>query len=258
MNKILYNQLSEKLYKEYCKAKFNNHHVKFAYDLAIEPKIVALFDELYKNEENIDGDIGLITHGIFKSIRAMFPQQPVLHINSEMSLAERGRLFAIQSHREVDQIYGDDRDEIPYEYHLWAAVQFFHKYKHHIPKEHWDAVEAAIWNHDVVEDGHRTYNNLKEATCEMTARIACACTTNLHGINRKARADAAYYQRLNETQYAGFAKLCDRLANIANGGKMVDGYRKEMPDFLKALAPSTSQYTDMIFELNELVGLVAA
>lgn len=261
MNKVQYNQISEKLFETYLDIKFKNlitdeedldfNNQKnselndFVKDLEIDDKVVMLFESLSDNYHN--------GFAILKAIKAFFPLPQELVILPEMSIAERGRLFAIQSHRDVDQLYGEDRSEAPYEYHLWSSVQFFKKYKHHIPKEDQDTVEAAQWNHDVVEDGQKTFNDLKNATNETVAKIACAVTTNVHGHNRKARADEDYYNRIRSTKYAAFVKLCDRLANVSNGGKMVDGYRKEMPGFLASLGEEILQYQDMIDELNSLV-----
>lgn len=264
MNKIQYNQISVKLFNVYASIRqenidedgleqTNNKLNQFVKDLEIDPKVVELFESFLSAE--IDGEAFIDFNRIFKSIKSFFPLPKTLTINSDMSLSERGRLFAIQSHRDVDQRYGDKNteNEAPYEYHLWSSVQFFKKYKHHIPLEDQDTVEAAQWNHDVVEDGQKTFNDLKNATNEMTATIACAVTTNVHGHNRKARADENYYQRIRSTKYAVFVKLCDRLANVSNGGKMVDGYRKEMPGFIASLGEEALQYQDMIDELNSLV-----
>lgn len=243
MNTIIYNQLSLKLYHEYCRAKYASDASgeEFAKTMCIDPKVVKLFDALYFNE------VG----EIFNNIRKFFPENSIINIDGTDSLANRARLFAIQSHREVNQLY----DGAPYEFHLYKVVQYFKKYKHHIPEQDWLLVEAICWLHDVVEDAHRTYNDLKKLVGEKVAQHACALTTNLHGVNRKARADADYYNRIKATEYGPFVKLCDRLANISNGGNMTDGYKKEMPGFLESLSPSINNYQDMIDELNELVNL---
>lgn len=253
MNKLIYNQLSEKLYIEFCKAKNQHLEKEFIKDLCLDEKIVNLFETLYKQEAGSED--GLDIYGIFKAVKQFFPIADRLKIDDNMSIAERGRLFAIQAHRDVDQQYGDDIQEAPYEIHLYAAVQYFKKYKYYIPTEDHDTVEAGTWNHDVVEDGHKTFNDLKKITNEHVAKIASAVTTNLYGHNRKARADADYYNRIKAVKYATFVKLCDRLANVSNGGGMVDGYRKEMPGFLQSLSPEAEKYPDMVAELLQLVGL---
>jgi len=227
MNNVLYNQVSEKLFEQYSSLKFQDQlndkdeegltplADAFVKDLEIDQRIVDLFNALYAESSKMEG--GIYVHNILKSIKSFFPVQKELVIDLSLPINERGRLFAIQAHRDVDQTY----DDAPYPYHLWSAVQFGKKYKHHIPTADQLIVEAGIWNHDVVEDGHRTYNDLKKYTNETVARIACAVTTNLYGHNRKARADENYYNRIKNEEYATFVKLCDRLANVSwlNNGR---------------------------------------
>ena len=258
MTKTIYNQLSEKLYNAYAMAKYEGKdgEKELVADLLIEPQVVAIFDALYRNEA--DTEDGLYTPDIFDSIKALFPVEPNALDFTPNSMAasfltERARRFAIQKHRDINQTYGDDRNEVPYEYHLMSVRNYYKKYKHHVPVEDQPLVESGAWCHDVVEDANQTFNDVKNAVSEGVAHIACALSTNKHGVNRKARADQDYYNRIKAVKYAPFIKLCDRLANVSNGGKMVDGYRKEMPAFLGALMPEIDGYQDMINELNELV-----
>lgn len=267
MNKLLYNQLSSKLYEAYAKIRMQdeeNHDedsddtikyflsASFVKDLEIDERIVDLFDTIY--EAQAMGE-GFDTGGIFSSIKSLFPMPKKLQYLDHISLAEKGRIFAIQAHRDVDQLYGDKIRKVPYEYHLWKVAQFCKKYIHHIPEADRDIVEAAAWNHDVVEDGHKTFNDIAKALHEKVAALACALSTNVHGHNRAERADADYYRRIRSVEYGIFVKLCDRLANVSEGGDMVKTYRKEMPKFLESLGPDVLKYQDMINELNKFVGL---
>jgi hypothetical protein len=253
MNKHQYNQLSERLYREYCKAKQNNVASEFANTLLIDRKVVQLFDEMYTSECALGP---ILVRPIFNAFKDFFIQ-PVIEIPEDASLVERARLFAISRHRKVDQVYSENEaNETPYEFHLWQANQKFHQYKFYIPVEEHEEVEAALWCHDCVEDTGITFNDLKKATNERVARIVTAVTTNVHGINRKERADDDYYKRIRSTHRAPLVKLIDRAANLSNLGKMVDGYRKEMPHFLASLGDEILQYPLLVEEIKTAVGLI--
>lgn len=263
MTNLIYNQISSKLYNMYESIRWREEKetgvnnkceylrtLQFCKELEIETKVVDLFSAIY--EQNNFDENNITVDGIFSAIRAFFPISTDLDHMSQTTLVDRARVYAIQSHRNVNQLY----DDAPYEIHLYMAAQFDKKYNYLIPEIDRPTVSAAVWNHDVVEDGHRTFNNVKEATSERVARIACAVSTNVYGHNRAQRADENYYARIRAEQYATYVKLCDRLANISNGGKMVDGYRKEMPKFLLSLnQEELKNYRPMVDELLSIVDL---
>jgi hypothetical protein len=80
--------------------------------------------------------------------------------------------------------------------------------------------------------------------------------TNLRGHDRDERAGEAYYDGLKSIKYGEFYKLCDRIANVKNGlkngGRMVDGYKKEYPHFKEQLK-NDPQYNEMWEYLERLV-----
>ena len=58
-----------------------------------------------------------------------------------------------------------------------------------------------------------------------------SAVTNEDGPNRKTRAALTYPKIRNAGTNAITLKLADRIANVENGGKLVDMYRKEYADF---------------------------
>ena len=88
---------------------------------------------------------------------------------------------------------------------------------------------------------------MTEEQAFMAVEIVYALT-NDKGRNRAERAGEKYYQGIRTTPYAPFVKLCDRLANItfscsgtdANNIHMKEVYKKEVPHFLDAINPHSS------------------
>lgn len=140
--------------------------------------------------------------------------------------------FAINAHANTNHQYAGR----PYSYHLKTVVSKAQSYLLLIPDEHRETVISACWLHDTIEDCRLTYNDVKAVAGEQVADIVYALT-NEKGRSRKERANAAYYAGIRSTPFAGFVKLCDRLANVQYSfvyhSRMLRVYRDEHEDFLK-------------------------
>lgn len=180
-----------------------------------------------------------------------------------MKISEKAKKHAIAAHKAVQHKY----DEHEYDHHLGMAVAAFERFKYLIPEKDHDDVEGGIWEHDTVEDCGETFNDLKKVTNERVANIAYACT-NEKGRTRAERANNKYYRGIRRTQYATFAKLCDRIANIeyslSKKSRMFNMYKKEHPHFrskldsfyfrlIAKLFRGEPDYTDMWNYIDELL-----
>lgn len=167
------------------------------------------------------------------------------------TLAERAKHFFITAHNMTNHRY----DGKPYSYHLAGVVDEFHKYKHLIPEEDHERVEAELWGHDSIEDVRLTYNNVKEVFDKEVAE-GCYSMTNDKGRNRKTRAGEAYYAGLAADRYGEFKKLCDRLSNVINsinnGHTMGKAYTAEMAEFELHLRTNGDKYKEMWDDLKSL------
>jgi hypothetical protein len=119
-----------------------------------------------------------------------------------------------------------------------------------------------LWNHDCIEDARKTFNDVKNACGEKSALISFALT-NSDGMTRDERADAKYYAKIRTTQYAIFAKLCDRIANIEHGirtgSSMASKYKKEHAHFkfeLWSCANNPGEYQEMWDYIDELLNKI--
>lgn len=168
-----------------------------------------------------------------------------------MIICEKAK-WCIEQHSKTNHLYDD---YLPYEYHLRSVVHEYERYKHLIPDELREDIRIAVWGHDTIEDTRKTYNDVKQALGERPADIIYA-VSNEKGKKRKERANDKYYEGIRETSGAVFVKLCDRIANVKYGihtnGRMLDGYRKENPDFLKQLAVP-DRYREMVEDLLDLL-----
>ena len=178
--------------------------------------------------------------------------------------------WAGDEHSKIGQMYST---YLPYRFHLNLAVRIADKYIELIPEEDREIVRGAVASHDLLEDTHNTYNDLKNALWNMPLmdeethqiltgdKITQICeivyaVTNEKGRNRKQRANDRYYKGIRETKYASFVKLCDRIANVLFG-IMFNGesemYEKENPMFLvKLQSEELKDYEQMIYDLDRL------
>ena len=162
--------------------------------------------------------------------------------------------FAIDAHHKVNHLY----DGKPYSLHLAMVAHYAVKYIDLVPQMYWDVVINAAWLHDTIEDCRLTYNDIKSAAGEEVAEIVYALT-NDKGKNRKQRAGENYYKGIRDTPYAGFVKLCDRIANVRysleTNSKMLNVYQKENDGFIKGIGVNQLVYKQPLTELNQMINL---
>lgn len=167
------------------------------------------------------------------------------------TLADRAKYFFIHAHNMTNHRY----DGKPYSFHLAGVVEQHHKFKHLIPIEDQDRVEAELYGHDAIEDARLTFNDVKEVLGQDVAE-GCYALTNNKGRNRKERADDTYYNGISEDPYGEYKKLCDRLANVeyskSNGSSMYTKYKKEYANFESLLRTHGDLYAEMWDTLNNL------
>lgn len=151
-------------------------------------------------------------------------------------IIQKARQFAIKAHK--DQKYGDH----PYEKHLQDVVDVLDKYFNKSPdsdgvKSH-DAVMAAGWLHDTLEDTDITFEQMFNEFGRYVVRIVFACTDE-PGKNRRERHERTYPKLMAAGREAIAVKLADRIANVQyslkNNHNMFKMYLKEYHDFKKAL-----------------------
>lgn len=171
------------------------------------------------------------------------------------TLAERAKVFSVNAHNQTYHFY----DVHQYGYHLADVVNVHHRYKHLIPEEKHDSMEASLWGHDTIEDTRMTRNDVYKALDHEEATEGIYAMTNEKGRNRKQRANSKYYQGLQENEFGEYRKLCDRIANVEaglrNGGNMVNGYRKEYPEFEAELRTQNSPYAEMWDYLKSILNV---
>lgn len=177
----------------------------------------------------------------------------------EQKLVYSVKLYAIDLHKQVNQIYGG---YLPYQYHLELVQAVAKKYLSYIPTDDRAVVLASCWLHDTLEDCHVSYNDVysqmisigfAEGEAHHIAEIVYA-VTNDKGRTRKERAGENYYKGIKAVKYATFVKLCDRIANVIYscmfGSKKFTMYRKENKDFCDALM--NENLKSMFLDLNNL------
>lgn len=169
-------------------------------------------------------------------------------------LIEQIQESASELHQSVNQVYGKN---LPYSFHLAMVAQEVREFGHLVCVQEADVVPMMFgaYYHDSIEDARLTYNDvMKIAQRNMDNRQALIATeivyalTNEKGRNRAERAGEKYYEGIRNTPYAPFIKLCDRLANItfscsgtdANSLRMKEVYKQEVPHFLAAINPHSS------------------
>lgn len=119
---------------------------------------------------------------------------------------------------------------LPYTHHLAAVERVLVRYGVTDP----DLLDAS-WLHDIIEDAGVKRNEIAEMFGERVATLVFG-VTNEPGENRKIRS-ALTYPKIRSSADFRILKLADRIANVEQGGKLVEMYRKEYADFRRALYP---------------------
>lgn len=144
-----------------------------------------------------------------------------------MNIADAAKEFAIAQHG--TQTYGDR----PYSYHLAQVSQVLAEFGYAGD----EAIAAAGWLHDVLEDTPTTYSMLVSEFGEETADIVWAVTTE-PGVNRVDRFCKTAL-KIQSHKKALIVKLADRIANteasLQSNPKLYKMYVKEFPLFKELL-----------------------
>jgi (p)ppGpp synthase/HD superfamily hydrolase len=166
-----------------------------------------------------------------------------------MNIVYRAEKYATMAHEKVNQLF----DGLPYSVHLKGVVDVAKRFSHLLPFEEVPKVIVGCWVHDVLEDTHETYNDLKKVLGENAAEYSYALC-NEKGRTRDDRANDKYYAGINAFEHATFVKLCDRYFNTEyskrKGSSMYNKYKKEWPKFKCSLYDG--KYQEFWDELEKL------
>jgi len=148
-----------------------------------------------------------------------------------MKNIERALMIAELAHS--NQTY----DMYPYMYHIKSVVGIAEELGYD------ETILIGCALHDVLEDGHLSYNDIKTVFGFEVAEIVFAVTDEL-GRNRKERKEKTY-PKIVKNWKAIVVKICDRIANIRHSKttnpKMLNMYKKEHDDFYKALKTENAE-----------------
>ncbi|WP_377482182.1 MAG: HD domain-containing protein (plasmid) [Microcoleus anatoxicus] len=144
-----------------------------------------------------------------------------------MSIPNQAREFAIAKH--ANQKYGDR----PYSYHLAQVSQVLAEFGYVAD----EAIAAAGWLHDTLEDTETAYEVLVSEFGKETADIVFAVTSE-PGENRVDRFRKTAL-KIQSNKKALAVKLADRIANteasLQSNPKLYKMYLKEFPVFKELL-----------------------
>lgn len=146
------------------------------------------------------------------------------------------KFFATTKH--AAQLYGS----VPYTHHLAAVEMVIRRFRKEIYNDFgggqlgdvmFGDLLTAAWLHDVCEDTETKLKEIVELFGEDVAELVDA-VTKVKAENRKVSA-LLTYPKTRKVIGGVTLKLADRIANVENGGKLVEMYRKEYEDFRRAL-----------------------
>lgn len=141
---------------------------------------------------------------------------------------------------------------LPYTHHLSAVEQVLRRFLKPtlVGLDRIEALFQAAWLHDVVEDTDTKLKEIYEMFGDDVA-VLVGAVTNEKGENRKVRA-ALTYPKIRSIPGAVCLKLADRIANVEQGGQLVQMYAKEYDDFKRNLY-SAGEYEGMWSHLDGLL-----
>lgn len=161
--------------------------------------------------------------------------------------------WIIEQHEKINHQYDK---YLPYEFHLRMVLQVAKEFIGFLNCKDDTIIFLSALGHDLLEDTHLSYNDVKNVLGFEAAEIIYALT-NEKGRTRKERANDKYYEGIRNTEGAVFVKLCDRIANVRygkiTGSRMVEMYKKENPNFIEKLGYEPEHELEEMFNyLNEL------
>jgi (p)ppGpp synthase/HD superfamily hydrolase len=169
--------------------------------------------------------------------------------------------WIFEQHENINHMYDE---YLPYSFHLRMVLRVAEKNIHLIPDSNngeesfRDSIILASFGHDLLEDTHVSYGDVKNQLGFTAAEIIYA-VTNEKGKNRKERANEKYYEGIRNTPGAVFVKLCDRIANVQYSkmteSRMFDMYKKENDEFMIRLGYTfndSHEYSKLFVHLSKL------
>lgn len=145
-----------------------------------------------------------------------------------MTKKERALMVAENVH------HGQTYDIYPYIYHVRRVAEIAEQLGYD------EEIVVACILHDVLEDTHLSYNDLRKAFGVEIAEIVY-CVTDELGRNRKEK-KAKTYPKIVSNWKSTVVKICDRIANMQQSieydEKKYEMYKKEHEDFSKLLKVS--------------------
>lgn len=150
-----------------------------------------------------------------------------------MTTKEKAFLFAEQAH------FGQHYGLYPYSYHLKQVADVAEEIGFD------ESIVIACILHDILEDTHLSYNDVKKEFGEDIAELVYAVTDEL-GRNRKERKERTF-PKIKANPKAIAVKLCDRIANVreakisadkpfgTSDSKMLKLYKQEHLEFYTEL-----------------------
>jgi (p)ppGpp synthase/HD superfamily hydrolase len=149
-----------------------------------------------------------------------------------MKKHEKEIQWCIDQHTKTNHMYAE---YLPYEFHLRMVHKVGEQFQHLLPEAVRHLVLLSLWGHDLIEDTRANYNEVVKHLGSFVADIIYALT-NEKGRNRKERADERYYKGIRDTDYADYAKVCDRIANVQYSkmtqSSMFKKYKTENIEFM--------------------------
>lgn len=142
------------------------------------------------------------------------------------AIVANAREVAKQAHG--NQLYGDK----PYIYHLDSVYNVALEHIDLFPEDS-ETILCACFLHDTVEDTPLGLDEIREHFGESVAEIVSLVTTE-QGVPRSERFNDQFYKELKANKLAVFVKVCDRIANVREGGK-VRKYLRENEKFVDEL-----------------------
>lgn len=175
---------------------------------------------------------------------------PIMREKTMNELVTKAMHYGIEQHLHCGCTYGDK----PYSLHLQQVYAYACNFIHLVPEEFHDTILAATWTHDVIEDCHLTYNDVKTELNKDVADLVYDVSNEL-GKNRKERAQKTY-PKIQANKFAIFLKLCDRLANTTasktDKSSMIKKYKQEYPEFRATFYPYSEEYKDLWDALDSI------
>lgn len=158
-------------------------------------------------------------------------------------LVNFARYYATTKH--AGQLYGGS---LPYTHHLAAVEAQVVKWNPYPALV--NELRACAWLHDTLEDCGVKLKEIEELFGHTIGRIVWL-VTDAPGDSRQIR-HALTYPQMRKEPDALFIKLCDRIANVEQGGSLVQMYAQEYEDFYRALY-TEGQFDPMWIHLRGLL-----